>query len=57
MVALGGIDVTANGSVTGLNVTTGDVLITEANGAITYGYISAGLENPQPSTEPGLRRP
>ena len=52
IVALGGIDVTANGSVTGLNVTTGDVLITEANGAISYDNISAGLVNPQPGTEP-----
>jgi hypothetical protein len=52
MVALGGIDVTAQGSVTGGEVTTGDVLITEADGAISYGNISAGLVNPQPASEP-----
>jgi hypothetical protein len=52
ILSAGGIDITAGGTVTGQNVTTGDVLITEANGAIVYKDISAGLVNPQTPSEP-----
>ncbi len=50
--AIGGIDITAQGSVTGQDVTTGDVLFTDALGAVQYGNVSAGLVNPQVPVEP-----
>ena len=51
-IALGGIDFDALGSVTGFDITSGEEVGATADGAISFGTISAGLINPQPTGNP-----